>query len=107
MVTVPAEIHALDIGTIFEETLTDENGAAVDISSAATVKNFFFQKPDASVVTKTASFSGTGVDGKMRYTTVANDLDQAGSWKVQGYVELSSGKWRSSIKTFLVHSNLA
>lgn len=106
MVTVPAEIHALDIGTIFEETLTDENGAAVDVSSAS-VKNFFFQKPDGTVTTKPTSFSSDGKDGKMRYVTVANDLDQSGTWKVQGYVELSSGKWRSSIKTFVVHSNLA
>ncbi len=100
------EIHVGDIGTVFTVTLT-ENSVAVDISSA-TVKQLIFKapEPDGTVSTKTALFTTDGHDGKLSYTTIANDLNRSGVWKVQAYVEVTSGKWHSSYTTFTVYPNL-
>ena len=42
----------------------------------------------------------------MRYVTEAGDLDVAGWWQVQAYIEKGSGKWLSSIFRFTVRPNL-
>lgn len=101
-----SEIHVGDIGTIFERTVKDQSDVVVDCS-AATVKKLIFKKPDGTVVEKTAAFTTNGADGKLRYTTTAlTDLDQAGPWQLEVYVELPSGKWHSSISNFMVYGNL-
>lgn len=100
-----AEIHVDDVGTIFRVTVTDEDGAALDIS-AATLKQIVFEKPDETTTTKTASLDTDGTDGIMRYTTVSGDLDQAGRWKIQGVVGLPSGQWHTNVDTFKVKENL-
>lgn len=102
-----AEIHQLDIGTIFEVTLLDTNKAVFDISSATTLE-LRFKKPDpnAAIVVKTASLSTDGTDGKMRYVTIADDLDMAGDWKLQGYVSTAIWTGFSSIGQFEVQPNL-
>jgi hypothetical protein len=97
--------HVGDVGTIFEGTFYD-GGVIVDIS-AATTKEILFRKPDGTVVTKTGTFSTDGTDGKLRYTTIAGDLDQAGDWRVQGYIVTPTGSWKSSVETFTVLANLA
>jgi hypothetical protein len=65
-----------------------------------------FKKPDDSIVPQTAVLTGDGSDGNMQYTSVDGDLDQDGEWKLQGYIELGSGKWNSSIRSFNVDVNL-
>lgn len=102
------EIHVNDIGTVFRGTVYEDCDAQtlVDISTAS-VMVMYFQKPDGSVVTQTAVFSTDGTDGKMQYTTIASDLDQAGSWKMQGKVTLPAGDWHTDIHKFKVLSNLA
>jgi hypothetical protein len=104
MVTCVQEIHVGDIGTVFEVELKDCL-TIVNISSA-TVKQIIFQKPTGEVLTKTAIFSTDGTDGKLRYITVANDLDLAGTWKIQAKVVLPSGTWSSNVDKFKVYSNL-
>jgi hypothetical protein len=104
MATCIQEIHIGDIGTVFEIELKDCL-TVVNISSA-TVKQIIFQKPTGEVLTKTAIFSTDGTDGKLRYITVANDLDLAGTWKIQAKVVLSSGTWSSNVEKFKVYSNL-
>lgn len=98
------EIHVGDVGTVFEVTIQDD-GVAVNISTATT-KEIIFRKPDKTKVTKAANFSSNGTDGKIRYTTVANDLDQAGLWSLQAHIVLPSGDWKSSTSEFSVASNL-
>lgn len=98
-------IHVGDVGLPFT-LLINEDGIAVDLSTAA-VKNILFGKPDGTVVTKPAAFVTSGVDGKITYSTIAGDLDEAGVWTVQGYVETATQKlWTDTIQ-FLVKSNLA
>ena len=98
------EIHLNDIGTIFEITVQDD-GAVVDISGATT-KEIIFKKSRGDVVTKAAVFSSDGTDGRMKYVTVANDLDERGQWELQAHVVLASGDWRSDVDVFTVHPNL-
>lgn len=98
------EIHVDDIGTEFLVTI-QANDTFVDISSATT-KQFIFQKPDCSKLTKAVSFDSDGTDGKLSYNTTSGDIDSAGTWKLQALVVLTSGTYHSEITSFKVHPNL-
>ena len=98
------EIHLNDIGTQFVLTVKD-GSSAVDISGATT-KQIIIQKPSGTKITASTTFSSDGVDGKMYYTTLADDLDEAGSYKLQGKVIISDGTFYTDITTFKVHRNL-
>lgn len=99
------EIRVGDIGTVFILTVKDQDDAVVDISGAST-KQIIFREPDDTAVVKTAAFTTDGTDGKMQYTTVADDLDQVGEWQHQGKVVIGSGTWKTDIEKFKVYSNL-
>ena len=104
------EVHLDDIGTIFRATINDCDEitgiqSILDISSATT-KELIFKSPLGIVKTKTASFTTDGTDGKIEWTTVAADLDVIGEWKLQAYIVLPSGSWRSDIGCFTVYENL-
>lgn len=98
------EIRLGDVGTVFEATIKD-GSTVVDISGATT-KQLIFKGPSGSSKTKEGAFTTTGTDGKLRYTTVAGDLDQAGVWSLQAYVVMTLGAWHSDIAQFTVHENL-
>ena len=97
------EIHVGDIGTVFEVTIMD-GAVAVDISTATT-KALLLQKPSGAVVSKAASFKTNGIDGVLKYTTVAGDLDVSGTWSMQVLVVLPTGTWHSDTQTFVVYRN--
>ncbi|RLA38665.1 MAG: hypothetical protein DRR06_20380 [Gammaproteobacteria bacterium] len=99
------EIHLNDVGTVFEVTLV-ESDVVVDISTATTLTIKFKKSDGATVMTKTASFSTDGTDGRLQYTSVADDLDQTGPWKLQAYVIMPSWTGHSSIGEFEVFRNL-
>jgi hypothetical protein len=98
------DIHQNDIGTVFEVTLKD--GSSIVNISASTVKQIVFQDPAGVKRTKSASFTTTGTDGKIRYVTVMGDLNLVGKWNLQAYVEMPSGKWHSDISKFVVYPNI-
>ena len=98
------EIHLNDIGTVFEVVIVDA-GAAVDISGATTLE-LIFTPPTKPKKVKVAALVSDGRDGKIEYVTVANDLDETGTWKIQAHVVLSNGAWRSEIGSFNVFGNL-
>jgi hypothetical protein len=97
-----AEVQVGDVGTVFELTFQDGDETTVDISSA-TVKQMVFGKPDGTSLIGTAAFKTDGSAGILTYTTVAGNIDQAGLWHVQGYVEMPTWKGHSSAKRFEVH----
>lgn len=97
------EIRLNDEGTAVRLTIYDETNTVVDISTATT-KQITFRKPDGTSVTKTASFSSGGTDGRIQYVLVAGDIDQSGRWVVRAYVVLPSGKWYSTTGEFFVDS---
>jgi hypothetical protein len=99
-----SKIHVNDIGTDFRVTIVDNN-TAVDISSA-TSKTITFQKPNGVSVEKTATFVTDGSDGKIRYITVDGDLDDGGTWKIQGKVVTPAGSWNTDVESFRVYDNV-
>ena len=98
------EIHLDDVGTRFEVTIKDD-GVVVDIS-AASVKEIIFKRQNGSLLTKSASFTTDGTDGRIDYTTVSGDLTQVGIWNIQAKITLGSGTWRSEVEEFEVFDNL-
>lgn len=98
------EIHVQDQGTIFRVQLCDGTNP-VDISSATDLQ-IDFRKADGTILNASATLTNGGTDGKLQYTTVADDLNIAGSWKIQAKVTLPAGTWKSDIGLFTVHSNL-
>jgi len=99
-------IHVGDVGTVFELTITEQDGTVVDVSSVAT-KTIYFKKPNSAKIAATASFTTNGTDGKIKYASQTNDIDMAGLWKIQGYVEFASGdKFYSEVVSFTVRANI-
>src|SRR5574341_746475 len=98
-------IHIGDIGTVIEITVK-ENDAPLNLSDA-TVKKFVFRKATGTAVEKTASFSTDGSNGKLRYVTIANDIDAAGRWTLQVYIETPGGKWHTDEIAFRVLENIS
>jgi len=94
-----------DIGTVFELTVTDCDGAAIDISAAISLE-INFKSPAGVVVNKTPVLSTDGSDGKMKYITLAGDINEYGKWIIQGVVELATGKWSTSTSHFYVDENI-
>jgi len=98
------EIHVNDIGTQFMLTVKD-GSTAVNISGAST-KQITIKKPSGTSITVSTAFDSDGTDGKMYYNAVADDLDEAGSYKLQGKVAITDGTFYTDITTFKVHRNL-
>ena len=98
------EIHKNDVGTIFEIEVRDSI-KTVNISTATDLF-VIFKKPDGTTVQKTGVFKTDGSDGIIQYTTVLNDLDIAGKWKLQANIVLPNGSWYSDITNFEVVNNL-
>lgn len=99
------DIRVGNIGTIFRFTVQDQDGTAVDLSSATTLE-IRFKKPDRSVITRTAVFTTDGTNGQIQYTTVSGDLDIDGSWKRQAHVIIPAGDFWSSVVDFKVKRSL-
>ena len=102
-------LHKNDIGTIIRVTVSEKDCDCIlqilDISGATT-REFKLKKPSGATVTKSATFTTDGTDGQIEYVTVDGDLDEVGEWKLQVYLVLPSGSWRSNIGSFRVDGNL-
>lgn len=97
------EIHVGDVGSVFEITLSDNNGVITEITNT---KCIIFKKENSVVLTRPAVYKTDGSDGILQYTTVEGDLDIAGQWSIQARVLLISGIKSSNIDTFTVYPNL-
>lgn len=108
------EIHLNDIGTMFEVTMYDckydpdtktETKTILNLSTA-TLLEIIFKRPDGTALVVTAELLTDGTDGKMYYLTVDGDLNQLKNWSIQGRATYLTGKWHSTIATFVVLKNL-
>lgn len=100
------EIHVGDVGTVLEITILDNDTLlALDISSA-TEKEINLKAPDGEKTQHTATFTNDGSDGKIEYTTISGDIDEAGLWRIQGKVILPGGVFYSDIDSFVVEDSL-
>lgn len=97
--------HVGDLATVNIDIT--EDGSNVDVS-AASVMQIKFRKPSGTVVTKTASAVG-GQTQRIKYTFTAGELDEAGYWHAQPYLE-GVGGWDGHgdiTVEFQVESNLS
>lgn len=98
-----------DIGTVFRVTVYDTTSTGstetADISDATTLK-FIFRRPDDTTFERSAAFTSDGTDGIIQYATVDGDLNQSGSWSLQGYIVTPNGAWRTNTACFKVYENL-
>ena len=99
------QIRKSDIGTVFRGTIKDQDNAVVDVSGATT-KTIILLKPDGTSISKAASFYTDGTDGILKYTTVDGDISMCGKWRIQWYVVIATGEWRTNTITFKVYDNL-
>ena len=82
-----------------------EGYGVLDVSSATT-KQLIIKKPNGVKITGDASFQTDGTDGLIYYRTVAGDLDQAGTYNVQAYIEMPSFSGYTTPTSFQVASNI-
>ncbi len=88
-----SKVYVGDTGTLIEL----DTGV---ILAGATVLEIKARKPDGTVATWTASAAAT----KLQFTTLANTLDQAGTWRLQASVTLPSGKWLGEMAVMRVYA---
>lgn len=106
-----AEIHVGDVGTAFRDTVLDEEGAVIDLSSATELV-MWFEKPAATdgdapeVVEYAAELVTDGTDGKVQYVVGEGDLDRAGRWRAQFKAVVGTGTVHGSVHKFKVLANL-
>ena len=74
------------IGEVGTDIVLD---TGITITGATAIK-IKYQKPDGTTGEWTASKNGTT---KVQYTLLTGNIDQAGVWTFQAYVEVSGGKW--------------
>jgi hypothetical protein len=78
-----------EFGKTITLTCKDEDGAVQDISAYTGTKTVVARSPSQKVVTATASFYGTGTDGKVTFSFASGDIDELGEW--DGQLELLIG----------------
>lgn len=99
-----SSVHVGDIGTILELTIKDQDGVIVDLS-AITLMELDVIDPDGNRDTKTPIFKTDGTDGILQYTTVADDIDEVGEWRLQAFVRFAAGEWSTTQATFTVEKS--
>lgn len=106
MVTLTIKPRVSAIGFTFRVSLVDEDGAKLDLTGLN--PTMIFRRPDETTFTRTASISSPATDGVVYYITTADDLTQAGTWRLQVDLENNSDTidFRSDILKFKVEDNL-
>lgn len=94
------EIHVGDVGTQFTLSIYDENSNSVSVSGATATINF--KKPDSTIVSKNATVGASSIS----YISATGDLDSAGTWSLQGYINFGVSGWYTDIQKFQVYHNL-
>jgi len=95
-----------NVGTVFRATIKDQDNEIVDVT-LSTTKEIIFRKPDGSLISRAATFTNSGSDGKIEYKTQSADIDQVGTWEWQPHVILGAGnEWYSDPIEFVVKEKL-
>ena len=100
------EIHEGDIGTVFEITVKDgENIIPINVTLAININ--FIRPDEMTTLTRPATLSTDGLDGKMFYKSVAGDLIPFGLWNIQGHVQFDTDNdFKTDVSPFRVHKNV-
>ena len=93
-----ANIHKDDIGTEIRLQVM-KDGEAFPLENALT-KQIKMKKPSESILVVDAEFYTDGSDGILTYTTIEDDLDEAGIYAVYAYLELSDTGWKGHTTSY-------
>lgn len=102
--TLVSNVQVGTIGLVIELGIR-EGYNPLNISSAS-AKSIILKNPNNISASKVASFLTDGEDGIILFATTAGDLDVAGTYYVQGYIEMGGFKGYTSIASFDVIANL-
>lgn len=88
-----------------EKVYVGSIGTIIDLDTEATITGatsatIMALKPDGTEVEWTGAVNGTTV---VRYTTIADDLDQEGVWRLQAKVVMAAGTWPGKTVTMTVY----
>lgn len=97
------ELQQYDKGSSLRVSVRN-NGSMVNIGSASVLK-IKLKEPSGTTITKTATLV-SGPSGIMEYVIESGVLDEQGTWKIQGYVEIGSQCYHTEHATFTVNRNL-
>jgi hypothetical protein len=89
------KIYVNDIGVVIEIDMGESLSTATNLKLEV-------RKPDNTEVEWTPTVYGTEFNF-LRYTTVANDLDQAGVWKANPFLSLGGWTGLADTVTFEVY----
>ena len=84
--------HVSDVGAV-RELAVKEKGEILDVSGGTAMQITVF-RPNATSFTRTATFVGTGSDGKVQWVTESGDLTVEGVYHDQ--LLLTLGAWTGS-----------
>lgn len=87
-----SDIYAYAAGIDFQIVARDEDGDAIDLSSASEISMLFLCPGGGNLLTVTPSFLTDGTDGTVSYLSQAGDIDTVGVWKYQLKAEWPDGK---------------
>lgn len=94
-----------DKGISLRLRVRDNDGNVINISGATT-KTLYFNKPDNTTTSKTASFYTDGTDGIVSYTTETDFLDTIGIWEIEVHLVIGAGSFRSTKVKFRVEETI-
>lgn len=101
MATLATTPKVGDIGTAIEIQVMEldsfGNEVPVDLSSATSLVMKLLVPGTTKSISKTATFTTNGTDGKIRYVTQAGDLSTAGFWQIEAEVTMPGGQWSTDI----------
>ena len=105
-----AEIEHLqknDVGTYLRMVIRDEDGQAVDLTTATTVQEKIYKPATTPTTMVKDAVVEDAVGGIIYYITVSGDLDVAGLYQIQAYIEMPAWTGHSNTLKFYVDDNLS
>jgi hypothetical protein len=105
-VNINSDLHEDDVDTTIEIVVVEENTAGVLVPvniSSATILQIKFISPNGTQITKAATLSTNGSDGKMKYVTEAGFLTPHGVWRKMGYLSMPNWEGHTEESTFYVN----
>ncbi len=82
-----------DLLPIFDDTLYDTDGSALDLTTATGVQLVYQRAGDSTATTKTAAIDGAAT-GEVSYSWTSGDTDTAGDYTFEWLVTFTGGKPR-------------
>ncbi len=106
MTTIPRAHQLNEIGTPLTLTVYRKDGTLEVEIDSANILRIVLSPPTGSPKVKDGIPVGANT-GRMRYVTTDGDLDEVGTWDIQGYVEIdANSKWPTNTVSIEVESNL-